>query len=215
MKQAIAYRRLSKERNGKPGLGLEAQQAQIAAFAAAHGFEIAADFVEVQTGKGFDALDRRPQLAAAMKAAKKTKAVIIIAKLDRLSRNVAFIASLMERRVPFIACNLGMNVDPFMLHIYASLAEKERNDIAARTSAALQAAKARGQQLGNPALARAYAERAQAEAEALREIIEPVRCQSAPQIAAFLNARGLQTSQGNPWQARTILRVIKRLEKAE
>ncbi|MBO0717303.1 MAG: recombinase family protein, partial [Rhizobiales bacterium] len=146
MKPAISYRRLSKERKGKPVFGLDAQQARIAAFCAAEGFEITADFAEIETGKGYDALERRPQLAAALDAAKKAKAPVIVAKLDRLSRNVAFIAGLMQAQVPFIVCELGANVDPFMLHIYAAVAEKERNMIAQRTSDALMAAKARGVQ---------------------------------------------------------------------
>jgi DNA invertase Pin-like site-specific DNA recombinase len=212
MRQAIAYRRLSKERNGRPGLGLEAQATQIAGFAVAHEFELIGDFAEVQTGKGSDALEKRPQLAAAMKAAKKAKAHIIVAKLDRLSRNVAFISSVMERRIPFIACNLGMNVDPFMLHIYAALAEKERADIAARTSAALQAYKARGFQLGNLALAQANRDKASAQAEALREFITPIRHLSSRQIAAALNAESILSPQGKPWSSRNVLRMIERLD---
>ena len=96
------------------------------AFAKAEGFEIVAEFTEVETGKGADALDRRPQLKAALKAAKKAKCEVAVAKLDRLSRDVAFIAGLMAQRVPFIVAALGRNVDPFMLHIYAALAEQER-----------------------------------------------------------------------------------------
>jgi DNA invertase Pin-like site-specific DNA recombinase len=114
---------------------------------------VVAEFVEFETGKGADALDRRPQLAAALKLAKKRKAEIVLAKLDRQSRDVAFISGLMAQRVPFIVAELGSDVDPFMLHVYAALAEKERRLISERTRAALAAAKARGKRLGNPNLA--------------------------------------------------------------
>src|SRR6478609_8423668 len=100
--------------------------------------------------KRADALDRRPQLKAALKAAKKARCEVAVAKLDRLSRDVAFISGLMAQRVPFIVVALGRNVDPFTLHIYAALAEQERRMISERTKAGLQAAKARGVVLGNP-----------------------------------------------------------------
>jgi len=101
MKSSVAYIRVSTDKQGKSGLGLEAQKAMIDRFAAAEGFDIVQVFVEVETAKGADALERRPQLAAALKAAKALKAPVIIGKLDRLSRNVAFISNLMENRVPF------------------------------------------------------------------------------------------------------------------
>src|SRR4029077_19496796 len=113
----------------RSGLGLEAQRNAVWQFAKAEGFEIVAEFTEIETGKGSDALDRRPKLKAALKAAKKTKCEVAVAKLDRLSRDVAFIAGLMSQRVPFIVCALGRNVDPFTLHIYAALAEQDRRMI--------------------------------------------------------------------------------------
>jgi DNA invertase Pin-like site-specific DNA recombinase len=97
---------------------------------------------------GADALDRRPQLAAALAAARKAKCSIVVSKLDRLSRDVAFVSGLMAQRVPFIVAELGREVDPFMLHLYAALAEKERRLIAERTTAALQVKKANGAKLG-------------------------------------------------------------------
>ena len=121
----------------------------------------------METGKGSDALDRRPQLSAALKAAKKLKAPVAVAKLDRLSRDVAFIAGLMAQRVPFIVTALP-NADPFTLHIYAALAQQERLMISQRTSAGLQAAKARGVKLGNQAIADANREAA-AERDAAME----------------------------------------------
>ncbi|SFV19259.1 recombinase family protein [Bradyrhizobium arachidis] len=129
-KQIISYIRVSRESQGRSGLGLEAQRAANERFAAAEGYEIVAEYLEVETAKGFDALERRPQLAAALKQAKKLKCAVLVAKLDRLSRDVAFISALMAQRVPFVVAALGPNVDPFMLHIYAAIAEKERNDIA-------------------------------------------------------------------------------------
>src|SRR3954453_14274469 len=148
MKPAVAYIRVSTARQGRSGLGLEAQQAAIQRFCETEGFEIIAERIEVETGKGADALDRRPELAAALAEAKRRKCPVLVAKLDRLSRDVAFIAGLMSQRVPFIVAELGADADPFMLHIYAALAEKERRLISARTKAALQAAKARGKRLG-------------------------------------------------------------------
>jgi DNA invertase Pin-like site-specific DNA recombinase len=113
------------------GLGLAAQQEAIARFAAAEGREVIPGFVEVETGKGADALDRRPQLAAAITAARKHKAGVVVSKLDRLSRDVHFISGLMAHKVPFVVAELGPDVDPFVLHLYAALAEKERADFAA------------------------------------------------------------------------------------
>ena len=132
-KAAVSYIRVSTQKQGRSGLGLDAQRAAITRFAAAEDFEIVETFVEVETGKGADALDRRPQLAAAINAARRAKGRIIVAKLDRLSRDVAFICDLMAQRVPFIVTELGADADPFMLHIYAALAEKERALISART----------------------------------------------------------------------------------
>src|SRR4051794_14475182 len=123
MPVAVAYRRVSSARQGRSGLGLEAQRAAIATFAAANGYELAtgAEFTEVETGKGADALERRPQLAAALAKARKLRCPVIVAKLDRLSRDVHFVSGLMAERVPFIVAELGSGVDPFMLHIYAAL----------------------------------------------------------------------------------------------
>jgi DNA invertase Pin-like site-specific DNA recombinase len=152
MMNLVSSIRVSTAGQAKSGLGLEVQRATIAQFAAAEGLEIAREFVEVETGKGSDALERRPQLRQALAVAKKLKCAVVVAKLDRLARDVSFIAGLMTNKVPFIVTSLGRNADPFMLHIYAALAEEERTLISQRTKAALAAAKARGVKLGNPNL---------------------------------------------------------------
>jgi DNA invertase Pin-like site-specific DNA recombinase len=222
-KAAVSYLRVSTAQQGRSGLGLEAQRQAVQAFAAAHGFEIRAELVEVETGKGSDALERRPQLAAALEAARKLGkgTPVIVAKLDRLSRDVAFISGLMAQRVPFIVAELGADADPFMLHLYAALAEKERSLISVRTKAALQAAKARGVTLGNRTnLAEAgrkggEARAAQAEQHA-RNALPLIReaqageARSLARIAAALNARGLETAQGARWSPMAVKRVLDR-----
>jgi DNA invertase Pin-like site-specific DNA recombinase len=150
MEQAIAYLKVSTQRQHRSGLGVDAQRSAIERFAATESLTIAAEYVEAESGKGADALERRPQLAAALAAAKAGKCSVVVAKLDRLSRDVAFVAGLMAQRVPFIVAELGRDADPFMLHLYAALAEKERRLISERTRAALAAKKAGGASLGNP-----------------------------------------------------------------
>lgn len=190
-KSAVAYVRVSREKQGRSGLGLEAQQAAIIRFAEAEGYDLGDTFIEVETGKGADALDRRPQLAAALKAARKAKGPVIVAKLCRLSRDVAFVAGLMSHRTPFIVTELGADADPFMLHIYAALAEKERRLISERTKAALAAKKARGAKLGGlNAKGIEMRDAALARAEELRPILVTMKDQSARSIAAALNDMG-------------------------
>ena len=145
-------RGVSTSQQGRLGLGIEAQRHTLARFAEAEGFEVTQELLEVETGKGSDALDRRPQLKAALAAAKKLKCHVAVAKLDSLSRDVHFISGLMAHRVPFIVAELGADVDPFVLHLFAALAQKERSLISTRTRQALAAAKARGVTLGSPKL---------------------------------------------------------------
>jgi DNA invertase Pin-like site-specific DNA recombinase len=211
MNPLVGYYRVSTVQQGRSGLGLEGQRAAVKAFAASEGFEIVAEFTEVETGKGADALDRRPELKAALKAAKKTKCEVAVAKLDRLSRDVAFIAGLMSQHVPFIVCALGRNVDPFTLHIYAALAEQERRMVSQRTIAGLQAAKARGKVLGNPALAVKNAADAATRDEALRPLLAGLTGMSANAIAAELNARKIATPRSGVWHAETVIRMQRRL----
>ncbi|MBV8138096.1 MAG: recombinase family protein [Deltaproteobacteria bacterium] len=158
MKPIVAYVRVSTSQQGRSGLGIEAQREALARFAGGEGFEIVSEFVEVETGKGSDALDRRPELAGALAKARALRCPVGVAKLDRLSRDVHFISGLMAHRVPFIVAELGPDVDPFVLHLYAALAEKERALIAGRTKSALAAAKAKGVKLGNPRIEAARGE---------------------------------------------------------
>jgi DNA invertase Pin-like site-specific DNA recombinase len=216
----ISYCRVSTGRQGKSGLGLEAQRQAITRFTEARGFQVVGEpFVEIETGKGADALDRRPHLKRALDAAGKRKCPIVVAKLDRLSRDVHFISGLMTKRVPFIVAELGPDVDPFMLHIYAAMAEKERAVISERTKAALAAAKARGVKLGNPRLAEARAPLMRANAEvAARQsalalpVIKPLYEQglSLRAIARELTAREVPTARGGQWSAVQVSDILRR-----
>jgi DNA invertase Pin-like site-specific DNA recombinase len=207
----IAYYRVSTGRQGKSGLGLEAQRAAVQRFAAGESYELAGEFTEVETGKGADALDRRPQLAEALAAARKLKAPIAVAKLDRLSRDVHFISGLMTQKVPFIVAELGPDVDPFMLHIYAALAEKERRLISERTKHALQAAKARGVRLGNPKLAADNAAAAADRDATLRPVLDQMQGKTLREIAQALTDRGIEAPRGGAWNAMTVMRAMRRL----
>ena len=219
--QAVAYLRVSTTRQGRSGLGIEAQRAAIAQFCTATGYTVAAEFVEVETGKGADALDRRPQLAAALAKARRLKCPVVVAKLDRLSRDVHFISGLMAQRVPFVVAELGADVDPFMLHIHAAFAERERAVIASRTKAALAALRASGAQLGNRTnlaeagvMGRAATVRA-ADAHA-GNVLPVVRQMQAAGVATLadlatgLNQRAIPTARGGAWHAMTVQRLLSR-----
>lgn len=221
MRQVVAYIRVSTDKQGKSGLGIEAQREAIARFAAAEGSEIIGELVEVETGKGSDALDRRPKLAEALAKARKAKAAVVVAKLCRLSRDVAFISGLMAQRVPFIVAELGADADPFMLHIYAALAEKERALISDRTRSALAAKKAQGAALGNrtnlgEASAKgATANRAAADTFAANvlPIVKQIQASGATTsraIAEALNARGIRTARGGAWHSSTVGNLLAR-----
>jgi DNA invertase Pin-like site-specific DNA recombinase len=217
----IAYYRVSTREQGRSGLGIEAQRQAIVRFAQSEGFEVIAEFTEIETGKGFDALEKRPQLAAALANARRYgKCPVAVSKLDRLSRDVHFISGLMAHKVAFIVAELGVDADSFTLHLWAALAERERKIISERTKAALQAAKARGTRLGNPRLAEARAAvnaRSQASADtfavaaapAVREA-QAAGAKSLREIAAALNARGIATARGGRWEAQTVANVLRR-----
>jgi DNA invertase Pin-like site-specific DNA recombinase len=221
VQQAIAYYRVSTARQGRSGLGIEAQRDAVTRFAAAEEFELIGEFIEVETGKGADALDRRPQLAAALATERAERCPVIVAKLDRLSRDVAFVAGLMAEKVPFIVAELGRDADPFMLHLYAALAEKERRLISERTRAALAARKAQGARLGNLRNARQAAalgrevltEGADAFAANVMPVIESLRASGVADLrglASALNNRGIRTARGGRWHVSNVKNVIDR-----
>jgi DNA invertase Pin-like site-specific DNA recombinase len=225
MQPAVAYVRVSTEAQGRSGLGLEAQEEAIRDFAAREGFKVSEWFSEAESGKGSDALDRRPKLAAALKAARKAKAPVLVAKLDRLSRDVHFISGLMTERVEFIVTELGRQSDPFILHLFAALAEKERALISERTKAGLRAARRRGQKLGMQAKPRrvvreiaaagaeANREAAIQRAEEMRWMIEAALRDggSLRKAADLLNERGVESPGGGRWHAPSLLKAARRL----
>jgi DNA invertase Pin-like site-specific DNA recombinase len=209
-----------------PGQQLgEAQRAAIARFAEGEGIRVIAEFVEAETGKGADALDRRPQLAAALAAAKSAKCAVLVSKLDRLSRDVAFVSGLVAQRVPFIVAELGRDADPFMLHLYAALAEKERRLISERTKSALAAKKAQGASLGNPknlavagSIGRAVQiSGADAFAAALLPIVQTLQSAGASTLEALtrgLNERGVRPARGTRWHVSSVANLLSRLAEA-
>jgi DNA invertase Pin-like site-specific DNA recombinase len=216
----VGYVRVSTSMQGRSGLGIEAQREALSRFAEAEGYELISVLVEVETGKGFDALDRRPQLAEALSQARRRRCPVAVAKLDRLSRDVHFISGLMAHRVPFLVVELGSDVDPFILHLFAALAEKERAMIASRTKAALSAAKARGVKLGGPKLAEArelavtaiksLADRHAANVLPIIRDVQRSGAKTLRDVAAALNARGISTSRGGRWHAMTVHNVLAR-----
>jgi len=213
--QFIAYRRVSTAEQGKSGLGLEAQAAAIAQAIASRGGRLLADYEEVQTGKGSDALDRRPVLADALRVAKARRAVLIVSRLDRLSRNLHFVSGLIDRGVDLAVADMP-KADKRMLQVFAMVAEWERDAIASRISAALQAKKARGEQVGHPEtlqpLNGARAAGARAFAERLAPTLAAYRAQDMTQrgMVAALNQAGVPTAQGGEWGLVQLQRVLRR-----
>jgi DNA invertase Pin-like site-specific DNA recombinase len=217
-RQLIGYVRVSTAQPDRPGLGLEAQRKAIKQFAAAKGFVLEKTFTERESGKRSDAIERRPQLAKALNEAHRLRCAVVVADLDRLSRDVAFISGLMARRVPFV---VAADADPFVLHQFAALAQKERSKISTRTKAALAAAKARGVKLGNPKLKQARrlavtALKAAADQNAANVLpvikeIKRVGAKSLGAIARALNARGIPTPRGAEWHAAGVRNVLARV----
>jgi DNA invertase Pin-like site-specific DNA recombinase len=210
--QIVAYYRVSTQKQGKSGLGLEAQRKAVAAYAAQHGLEVAEEFTEVETGKGADALERRPVFAETLRKAKKLRAPIVVAKLDRLSRDVAFIATLMSKKIDFVTAD-DPTKSPFMLHIKAAVAEEERRLISLRTREALAAAKERGVVLGNQKQADANKAAAAARDAGLIDILTEIGWeQPYKDIAEQLTERRVPTPRGgDTWNAMTVMRMLKRL----
>lgn len=223
---AVAYYRVSTQRQGRSGLGIEAQRTAVVQFAQAGGITILQEFTEVETGKGADALDRRPQLTAALALARQAKCPVIVAKLDRLSRDVAFIAGLMVQRVPFIVAELGADADPFMLHLYAALAEKERRLISERTKAALASRKTTGIKLGNPTNTAEAAARGRKisirEADRFAQTVLPIIASiqqsgitSLRGLAVALNSRGVRTARNGQWQVSNVRNILARQSEVQ
>lgn len=227
--KAVAYIRVSTKKQGEVegkrivrGNGLEAQQESIRQFCEREGIDLVDEFVEVETGKGSDALDQRPQLAAALKQAKRCDACIIVSKLDRLSRDVHFVSGLMkDKKCRIVVVQFGLNADEFTMHIYASLAEKERAMISERTKAGLARVKANGKTLGSKNIdavraVSSAAIRAKADENAARIMptIESLRAAepniSYRQIASKLNASKIPTARGAKWTAVQVSRVLSR-----
>jgi DNA invertase Pin-like site-specific DNA recombinase len=206
----IAYYRVSTDKQGRSGLGLEAQRAAVAHYLGSVGGTLLAEFTEVETGKRND----RPELQKALAACRKHKARLVIAKLDRLSRNVAFIAAMMDAGVEFVACD-NPHATRLTLHILAAVAEHEREMIAARTKAALQAAKVRGVRLGRNAERLAPANHAAAmdRADQIKSLLAELAGSgmTTRRIAQELTARGIPTPLGGRWHPQTVKRVMDRV----
>jgi DNA invertase Pin-like site-specific DNA recombinase len=212
----VAYYRVSTTGQGVSGLGLEAQREAVERYLNGGSWSLIEAFTEVETGKGSNALDRRPQLKAALAYARKHKATLVIAKLDRLARNVHFISGLMETGVEFVAADRP-DADRFTLHLEAALAEREARVISERTKAALAAAKRRGVVLG--ANGRTLAVRNRAEAV---ERVAPMAGRltalrgeglSLRRIASTLNAEGVSPpgASGGVWHPATVQRALERV----
>jgi DNA invertase Pin-like site-specific DNA recombinase len=205
----IAYYRVSTEQQGMHGNGIAAQRKAVEDYLNGGKWKLLGEYTEVESGKRAD----RPELAKAIAACKKHRAKLVIAKLDRLSRNVHFISGLMERKVDFVACDMP-SANAFMINIYAAVAQEERRMISERTKAGLQAARARGVKLGGPRLPeinemqRAHAT---ARAQAIAPVLAELAGMSARAAAAELNACGIETPTGAPWSAKTVIRVRERL----
>lgn len=209
-KRFIAYYRVSTERQGRSGLGLEAQQRAVADFLRNGDHQLVESFTEVESGRRCD----RPQLALAKAACRKHRATLVIAKLDRLARSVAFVSGLMEGGIDFVAADMPQ-ADRFMLHVYAAMAEEEARKIRARTREALASAKARGVALGNRRnLDQARTEslkqrQAQASLFARNTLplirqIQATGVTSWTGIAEILNRRGISAPRGGQWHPASV-----------
>lgn len=216
----VAYFRVSTQKQGRSGLGLEAQKEAVAQHVRRDGGKVVAEFREVESGKRAD----RPQLALALERCRLTRSTLIVAKLDRLTRDVAFLCRLRDSGVDFVAVD-NPHATPLTVTILIAVAEEERRLASVRTKAALQAAKARGVKLGNPNGAQAFGARSRAGAvealkakadsfaQSLSGIVRPLleAGLSLRKVAERLNAEGIVTAQGKAWQANSVKRLADRL----
>lgn len=235
----VRYYRVSDQKQGQSGLGLKAQKAMFATFLCAHPGETVGTYTEVETGKSLRKSLKRPELTKAVAHAQAAKATLVIAKIDRLARNVAFISALMESGLPFKCCDIP-EADKFTIHILAALAEREGEMISERTSAALRVLKKRGVKLGSarPGHWDGFTEKGELRADCrlrglekaretnLAVIRESMARQYEPLVpwiremreAGFtlqiivdcLNEKGCRTRRNKPWNMATLRRVILR-----
>jgi DNA invertase Pin-like site-specific DNA recombinase len=213
-KRWVCYYRVSTQRQGVRGLGLEAQRSAVEAFLRGQG-TVLAEFTEVESGKKV----RRPQLQEALQLCRKQKATLVIAKLDRLARNVHFISGLMESGIDFCAVD-APSKNRFMLHIQAAFAEEEARRISERTKAALLAAKARGVDLGATGRARSVKYKAEAVDKAMSYcgIIKQLRSQGVIKIRDVrdkLNSMGVLSPGGGKWHLPNTHRLLSRLDSPQ
>lgn len=217
MNKFVVYRRVSTQKQGDSGLGLEAQDRDINLYLENYAGEYAVieSFTDVASGANGD----RPELQKAIKLAKKERAILLVAKLDRLSRKVSFIANMIEDKNLQLIVSCMPHADKFQLHIYAALAEQEREFISIRTRQALKEARNRGVKLGGyrgatEKMNEAARAKADNEAEKLRGILSPLVKSGASTraIADHLNKAGIKTARGNEFQSMQVSRLIKRLE---
>jgi len=230
-KKLVAYYRVSTKKQEQSGLGLEAQKAAVAEYARKHGGKIIAEYVETETGKTSD----RPKLAEAVGHTRLSAATLVIAKLDRLARNVHFTSGLMESGVEFVACD-NPDANPLTIHLLAAMAEHEAVQISNRTKEALRAAKARGVKLGSArpghwegrehlrgwakateAAAKKRKDEAREEYKFLVPTLRRMQSdgQSLRQIATWLNRQGHTTRRGKAFTGAIVWRVLKRAEQAK
>lgn len=211
----VAYYRVSTDKQGQSGLGLEAQRDAVMRYLNGGDWELVAEFTEVESGRK----SRRPELEAAVAYCKKHKATLVVAKLDRLYRNAYFVAKLMHERIPFVCCD-NPHANKMTIHILAAVAENEADLISTRTKAALGVIKARGGVLGSPtpeigaeAAGKVVAAQADKMAESVMPIINDLRRKGLTtyrELAEALNARGVPTARGGEWFASTVRNYVLR-----
>lgn len=222
-KRYVTYVRVSTQKQGASGLGLEAQQKAVSDFLAAHSGHVVAEYREVETGK----VNERPQLQAALKRCRQSRATLLVAKLDRLSRNKAFLFTLRESGAKLVFADMP-NANELTLDLLSIMAQYEREQISARTTAALAAAKARGVRLGNPSLPAGNAStaavarqglkaKADAFAKDLRDVIEAAHAEglkTLQQLAGYLDDHDVLTPRGSKWTPIAVSRLLDRLSSA-